>query len=84
MPGLKLESQRDKLGQYVNVGDDLVVSYMEGRKHVFKRAKCVGKTTQMAELVGGRKVRFYNTVVINAITRQPQGGVSTAEMMANG
>ena len=79
----QLESQKDKLGQRVNIGDDLVVSYLEGRRHVFKRAKCVGMTPQMAELVGGRKVRFYNTVVINAIVRQPQGGVSTAETMAN-
>ena len=80
----QLESQKDKLGQRVNIGDDLVVSYMLGRSHRFARAKCAGMTNQMAVLECGRKVRFYNTVVINAIVRQPQGGVSTAEMMAHG
>jgi hypothetical protein len=79
-----LDSQRDKLGQPVNIGDDIVATYMFGRSHYFVRAKVRDMTAQFAVLQNGRKVRFYNTLVVNAIVRQPQGGVSTAELMADG
>lgn len=79
-----LASQRDKLGQQVNIGDDIVATYMSGRSHYFVKATVKDMTAQFAVIQNGRKVRFYNTLVVNAIVRQPQGGVNTAELMANG
>lgn len=77
-------SQTDKLGQQVHVGDTVLASYMAGRSHRFERARVTGLTPKFAVL-GGRKVRFYNTVVVTKLVLpESSAGRSTQEVMANG
>lgn len=65
-----MQSQRDKLGQQVLVGDRVVATFMNGRHHEFILAKVVALTPQFAviQLKGDtRKVRFYNTVKVDKL-----------------
>lgn len=75
---MSLLSQTDKLGQPVSVGSNVVASYMAGRSHRFVRDRVIAVTPQFAVLSCERRVRFYNTVVIDKLNKPvvEEGGVS--------
>lgn len=83
-----MSTQTDKLGQPVTVGANVVATFMHGRSHHFVRAKVVGLTPQFAiiERRGeGRRVRFYNTLVIDKLLpSEKAGALNTWELMDHG